>query len=201
MSASNHLKTETSDLHAAVEQSIDWADWLGSIARYEQFLMRLIEFLPAVDQRLDELLSPAESWFETRRKGTWAWADLQDLKASGQLDAPSSSSFHTMAELTSQADRFAWISDPPTAAGVLYVLEGSTMGGQQLCRIVQAAFPPDASVPLRYLNGYGDQTVRRWRETKAWLDRFLLTSHDQTIALEAAKRMFVVFEEQLGSKK
>lgn len=196
MSSSNLLKTETSDLHVAVEQSIDWPFWLGSIGQYEQFLLRLVNFVPVVDRRLDEQLGVPEDWFRSRRRGEWALSDLQDLRSSGLIDTND----QPADELQTDSNQFAWIDEAPTAAGVLYVLEGSTMGGQHLCRIVQSSFPANAQVPLRYLGGYGKQTGHRWQQTKAWLDQFLVTTHDQTKAVEAAEKMFVVFREQLGSK-
>ncbi len=53
--------------------------------------------------------------------------------------------------------------DLPTALGVAYVLEGSTLGG----RFVLAKLPP-ALAALRgrataFLDGYGDQTGARWQ--------------------------------------
>lgn len=46
------------------------------------------------------------------------------------------------------------------AVGCLYVLEGSTLGGQLLCRRVEAALGPE--VPLTYLRGAGPRTGERW---------------------------------------
>lgn len=201
MSASNLLKTETSDLHATVEQSIDWSHWLGTVPQYGQFLLRMISFLPEVDQRCDEVLGTSDAWFTDRRRASWAAADLRDLQSSQQLDNRNAIDIDTVVDRSSHADQFVWVDDAPTAAGVLYVLEGSTMGGKQLCHLVRAGFPADTQVPLRYLSGYGDQTGRHWQVVKAWLDRILVAADDQTKAVEAAKRMFVVFGEQLGSEK
>ncbi|RCS41172.1 hypothetical protein DTL42_21615 [Bremerella cremea] len=197
MSVSDLLKTETSELHTAVEQSIDWSGWLKTIPQYEQFLIRMVSFLPEVDQRLDQLLAVPEDWFRKRRKGEWALSDLCALRDS-DLHAGSEEPAIAPSADTSQ---FTWIADAPTAAGVLYVLEGSTMGGQQLCHLVRNSFPAEAEVPLKYLNGYGTNTRSRWQQTKAWLDQFLEATADQAKAVDAAKKMFVVYGEQLGSQK
>ena len=54
------------------------------------------------------------------------------------------------------------------AAGALYVMEGSTLGGRIISRCLQAApwHPPQH---LQYWNPYGDQTGARWAESLAYL--------------------------------
>lgn len=54
-----------------------------------------------------------------------------------------------------------------TALGVLYVLEGSTLGGRVLR---DEALRRLGTVPTRFLDGYGVDTGRRWRETRAVLE-------------------------------
>ena len=124
-------------------------------------------------------------------------SDLHQLRDSDLLDRSTQST----EILSVEPSQFAWIDDAPTAAGVLYVLEGSTMGGQLLCQLVRRSFPPEAHVPLKYLGGYGTNTKSRWQQTKAWLNQFLVRTPDQAQAVDAAKKMFVVYGEQLGSKQ
>jgi heme oxygenase (biliverdin-IX-beta and delta-forming) len=70
------------------------------------------------------------------------------------------------------------------AAGALYVLEGSTLGGRIISRSLQAApwHPPQR---LRYWNPYGEDTGRRWSETLAYL-RTLPASQSGAIASSAS---------------
>ncbi len=60
-------------------------------------------------------------------------------------------------------------TSPAAAAGGLYVMEGSTLGGRIISRSLQGApwHPPQR---LRYWNPYGDDTGRRWSETLAYLE-------------------------------
>jgi len=66
------------------------------------------------------------------------------------------------------------------AAGVLYVLEGSTLGGRIISRSLQACpwYPPQ---PLRYWDPYGSETGRRWSETLAYLQSLAPTGSDAVI--------------------
>lgn len=46
--------------------------------------------------------------------------------------------------------------------GILYTLEGSTIGAQAICHHLSSG--PSAAFPMRYFSGYGDATLQRWRE-------------------------------------
>lgn len=80
---------------------------------------------------------------------------------------------------------------PAAAAGALYVMEGSTLGGRIISRSLQAApwHPPQR---LRYWNPYGDDTGRRWSETLAYLDS--LSPVDADAAVLAAVTTFDVLQ-------
>lgn len=69
---------------------------------------------------------------------------------------------------------------PAAAAGALYVLEGSTLGGRIISRSLQAApwHPPQR---LQYWNPYGDDTGRRWSETLAYLESLSPADDDAVI--------------------
>jgi heme oxygenase (biliverdin-IX-beta and delta-forming) len=60
------------------------------------------------------------------------------------------------------------INDSATAFGALYVLEGSTLGGKHIAKMLakNAAVPEGAT---RFFSGYGEQTGSRW---KAFLEVF-----------------------------
>ena len=66
------------------------------------------------------------------------------------------------------------------AAGALYVLEGSTLGGRIISRSLQACpwYPPQR---LRYWDPYGSDTGRRWSETLAYLQSLAPTGSDAII--------------------
>ncbi len=71
------------------------------------------------------------------------------------------------------------------AAGALYVLEGSTLGGQVISRALQGT-PWLGGRALRYWNAYGPDTGRRWRETLAYLEALPLDAGEQAVASAVA---------------
>ena len=50
---------------------------------------------------------------------------------------------------------------PGAVIGLLYTVEGSTLGGRFLARRI--AERPGPALPLRYLSGYGDATEQHWQ--------------------------------------
>lgn len=60
-------------------------------------------------------------------------------------------------------------------AGVLYVVEGSTLGARELAKVVPAC------LPRRFLHAYGEETVQRWRSTLQWIER-----HGDAVSTPAA---------------
>ena len=68
----------------------------------------------------------------------------------------------------------------PEAAGTLYVMEGSTLGGRMISRSLQAA-PWHPSERLQYWNPYGDATGRRWSEMLASLESLAPADADAVV--------------------
>ncbi len=59
-----------------------------------------------------------------------------------------------------------------TAVGMMYVLEGSTMGGQVLSRKLSHITDTEGVACTRYFQAYGENTMRLWGEFCQFLDRF-----------------------------
>lgn len=59
-----------------------------------------------------------------------------------------------------------------TAVGMMYVLEGSTMGGQVLVHKLSHILGSDGVPCTRYFAAYGENTMKLWGEFCQFLDRF-----------------------------
>jgi heme oxygenase len=55
------------------------------------------------------------------------------------------------------------ISSTAELVGALYVIEGSTLGGQVISRQISASIGLTASRGARFFNGWGEQTEARWQ--------------------------------------
>jgi heme oxygenase len=89
------------------------------------------------------------------------------------------------------------VSGDPRAVflGRMYVMEGSTLGGQLLARHVEQQLALDRGVGDSYFAGYGDHTGQRWREFKSLLEALPDSQGDTVIA--SAKNMFQLFGESM----
>jgi len=66
------------------------------------------------------------------------------------------------------------------AAGALYVMEGSTLGGRIISRSLQES-PWLGRRRLQYWNPYGEDTGKRWSETLAYLESLPSSGSDAII--------------------
>jgi heme oxygenase len=83
------------------------------------------------------------------------------------------------------------------AIGSLYVMEGSTLGGQIISRaLAQEAWAPPGG--LAFFNPYGDDTGRMWRAFKAFAEQ-MATTRDKDRIIAGAQRTFDLLNRQLAS--
>jgi heme oxygenase len=79
--------------------------------------------------------------------------------------------------------------------GAMYVMEGSTLGGQYIARQVEEALGLEAGVGDAYFRGYGERTGEMWRTFRAVLTEVPEDAGEDLIV--AAQAMFAVFGDGL----
>jgi heme oxygenase len=84
---------------------------------------------------------------------------------------------------------------PAAFLGAMYVIEGSTLGGQHIARHIEPLLNLSADGGTAYFRGYGEHTGEQWREFKAALAA-VPDEQGETLIL-AAKGMFTVFGEAI----
>jgi len=60
--------------------------------------------------------------------------------------------------------------------GIMYVTEGSTLGGLYICKNLQQVIEPN--IPQTFLTAYGEQTGKRWSDFLKMLEDHLITLDD-----------------------
>ena len=93
------------------------------------------------------------------------------------------------------------IDDEASALGVMYVLEGSTLGGQVLKRAMAERLGIDADNGGAFLDVYGPLTGARWR---SFLERLAAATPEPTAqarTVEAAVDTFICFEQWLEERR
>jgi heme oxygenase (biliverdin-IX-beta and delta-forming) len=151
-----HVQIESNPLHRSLRD--------GTMDRdgYRFLLEKMHGFVAEFESQA----APRPEWaswsfdFEARRKSTAIRRDLLALGA--KLEEIERL---PMAQLDLASAPFE------TLLGYLYVLEGSTLGGQILARIVQARWDAGPANGAAYFCSYGAGVRERWRECQILLNR------------------------------
>lgn len=94
----------------------------------------------------------------------------------------------------------AWVpalSTFPRAVGCLYVLEGSTLGGQIILRHVREALGFDAAIGAAFFASYGARTGAMWHAFLRFLSALPFDAPDVGQAVAAARETFESLERWL----
>lgn len=189
MTLAEQLREETKNEHAATEKAM--MPLLKSARdkdSYSRLLCAMYTYLKPVEEavfrEIDASHLPDQA---SRRTMGHMAADLEALDANDctQNLATSLPKIETTAQ----------------AFGALYVLEGSTMGGQIVGGIVRKNLPEDLH-HTRYFDSYGEQTRAMWGKFIGALNAFgeaHADTHEEVLA--AARETFSLFETHLNNAK
>ncbi|MGI4873521.1 MAG: biliverdin-producing heme oxygenase [Janthinobacterium lividum] len=173
------LRTETRPAHDALEQNVfnqQLTSGTITAAATAHFLAKMYGFLAPYEARLQaENLGP-EWEIPARQRAHLILKDLQQ-PASAVALCPALPPLGT------------W----PQLLGAMYVLEGSTLGGQVIARSLAKA-----GIPLHtYFSGYGEQTGTRWKQFCHLLTEEA-TPENQAEIVESASRTFYALQQWLN---
>jgi heme oxygenase len=176
------LKAETAPLHARIEQVVPLLRPGLDRRGYRDYLARLFGYLGPLEVALQRFAAAfAEDGVDlvARDKSELLAQDLLVLGASAAelLDLPRCRALPATPSLAE-----AW--------GCLYVLEGSTLGGQVIQRTLGPRLSLSPGAGLRFLCGYGERTGSTWKEFAAALGRFEQRGGDGAAVLRGAAETF-----------
>lgn len=168
-SARSLLRVATAPDHERVDRAFGAFD-LADRADYRAFLeAQAYAFLPieaAIDAADPRHLLP--DW-PARRRGDRLRMDLAELGI-----------------VTPRTGDRPVVEGDADILGTIYVLEGSRLGGAMLARSVPA------EVPQRFLD---NSSSKMWRDLIEMLDKHLVTGDQHSLAIDAARRTFAMFED------
>ncbi|CAA9440161.1 MAG: bacteriophytochrome heme oxygenase BphO [uncultured Phycisphaerae bacterium] len=156
------LRRETADLHAAVERRLDVMDPRLSAGRYVGTLATFYGFHAAWEAAVRSAAGPA-------RLDLPAVLDLMSSRWREPSLRADLAHFAVDPDAVEPCDDLPPVDRPGRLLGSLYVMEGSTLGGQVVARHLGRALGLADGVGYAYFRGHGDQTGRRWREFAARL--------------------------------
>jgi heme oxygenase (biliverdin-IX-beta and delta-forming) len=173
------LKVQTVWEHQQAEEMI--RPQLGSLKQihdYAALLKTFYGFYSPVEQSISNFVSKKLLPDISERRNSKLI--LRDLEALG-----------ISADSIPLCSRLPEIYSPATALGSMYVLEGSTLGGQMIARMLQKN-PMLNLVPgqLNFFQGYREETGRKWKSFQAALN---LLDGETEILVSAARQTFSLF--------
>jgi len=180
--AFTELRLSTRAEHDRIEQILRLTEPM-SLARYAQVMSGFEAFLRTWEPRVRAAL-PArlQPWFEERRRGGFARADVDWLQSVAGV-APTRLEAHAAARLP--LDQLA------QAMGSLYVIEGSALGGRVIAPRLAQTLDLVPGRGASYFHGFGDETGAMWRDFRTQAALELGGSGQATaLACQSAKDTF-----------
>ena len=172
------LRSETAAHHQNLEDGLRLLAPDLTAKRYREILEGFFSVHTALEDRLEQIFrtrpdsSACALYLPDRRKLEWLRSDLQ--LAPGDLPV----AHHPF--------DFGWIKDEPELWGALYVIEGSTLGGQVLTRELKSF--DLGNLGTRYFESYGPDVGRLWQRFSHELNTLPEAWHDAIV--KAADRTF-----------
>jgi heme oxygenase len=182
------LRLATRVAHERLEVHVNLEGLAGSLESYRSVLEQLLCIYRPIEASLAKLdLAELGICYEARRKVSWLEEDLKDLG-------------HTADSL----ERLPAVRDFPApkncqeALGMLYVLEGSSLGGQLILRKLAPVLNIGPLWAGRFYHGYGKNTGAMWQSFVAVLNA-AGDAPDAASRIEAAAlATFAAFEKHLA---
>jgi len=153
------LRARTGEAHRRLERDLDLLRQPLSMDRYIYLLERFYGFHAVWETQVGRTLKDEAAFLLPRRR---IHRIEQDLRALGVSE-------RAIAELPLCLAAARLVQSPEAAIGSLYVMEGSTLGGQIITRNLATArwLPAEG---LGYFDPYGVATGTMWRHFAAWAE-------------------------------
>jgi heme oxygenase len=177
------LRFETASWHERVEEAADVPHTIRTRGAYVDFLVRLFQLHSSFETRLGSMPLRG-AWcsvgvdLSVHRRAHLLVGDLMELGEPTPASSLGSTPFATFGH----------------ALGSLYVLEGSSLGGRAVARIVRSAL---GKVPTSFLVGEGRSLPLPWSNVCSALSRYDSQGGDGDAVVAGACDTFAVFAQHL----
>lgn len=174
------LKQVTKESHADLEKvMIRWIRTTRTREDYVRLLKLFYGFFKPVEERIDAHIDRGYlEDYESRRKADALLADM---------GGPQNSNIRLCDDIPS-------IAGTPASLGAMYVLEGSTLGGKIICKMLADNMGTDSPSSFAFFNSYGELTQPKWADFKNKLNNYTAEPGEQAEIIEAANDTFVKFK-------
>jgi heme oxygenase len=182
------LKTQTAHLHEHLPQTIPLLQQLEqpTLTSYTSILCAYWGYYLPIEQRIDQ------AWFAFPELATF---DLAGRHKTNLIERDLA--FLGMDAM--QINRLPICHDLPSittlghALGVLYVIEGATLGSQLIARTIEKTLGLNEQAGCAFFNGYGREVGPMWKRFSAFVNQFSDDTVVEADAIEAATATFQSF--------
>lgn len=182
-SVAQTLKHQTEAAHQELEAlMIPWLQSITTQADYALLLKGFYGYFGPLEDAIAPFMNTAIlPDVAQRRKASSILADLTTLREPcGDL---------------SQAPHLPQIQSLPQALGALYVMEGSTLGGKGITKMLLKKEGLNLQLEsLQFFNGYGERTGPMWTAFVNVLNSFCGTEAEMAQMVETANQTFSLFK-------
>jgi len=181
----NKLKESIQPYHKRLESKVDWFKPGFSRTDYLELLQKFWAYYSPLEQKFNQI-PELKRWLPDFRQRAKLPLLLMDLHNLGLTD-------ETLRQRLWCTD-LPRLSEPDSALGCLYVIEGSTLGGQVISGHLKQTFAMDKTNGAAFFNGYGDATGAMWLTFKEAISD---ADVDQETVITAACETFSTLEKWL----
>jgi len=154
----DRLRQETRKEHRKIEAMLDLMSPALDQNRYLKILRNFHAAMVPLEAALeDRCPEPYRPLWQGRQKARRLEADLAWFGQAAPRNPPADVCLPPLSSAS------LWL-------GAIYVVEGSTLGGQVICRHLEKHFGWAEGRGYSYFSGYGEQTAERWRQVKLALE-------------------------------
>lgn len=183
------LRRETRPQHAALEHALPPFDSQLALGTYLALLERFYGFYEPLEQRLR-----GQPWYreidldyDARLKTPRLERDLMALGEDG----------FGLSQLP-RCTTLPYLGNAAAGLGCLYVVEGSTLGGQYITRLLSEHLRLTTATGGAFFAGYQAETGQRWREFCAVLERGCRSDEDAQWIIRGARETFASIQHWLA---
>lgn len=185
------LRAETRHQHEATEAAVDLMREDFDLDDYRRLLVRFYAFYQPFEEKMRDALNefPIDFNHSERLNTPKLVADLQSL---GMADSDISA--------IEPADDLPALDSKENIFGALYVVEGSTLGGQVISRHLKQKFGFEAENGAAFFSGYGKDTGKMWNEFREAVTNFAENGADREKIIAGANETFEKIGYSLAKK-
>ena len=162
-----------------------------SLSSYRKLLSAYFQLYSLLEKKINQFLGkhPCELDYSGRRKLPWLSKDIaffEDGSPAFVLDMP-------LAQISQEIEHVGQL------IGVLYAIEGSTLGGQVISRSLAEHLGLTRSKGACFFNGYGEETLNMWNDFICFAENIASDANQRIMAEQAACQTFQLFEQVINS--